>query len=159
MYPISFLFLLHRNKGEKSLVSATKKHRFWNWNWICQANHNVKFSLLLLVEESVFFPVDFRCKLLLHTFCSHHIVPDHGLVMGCVWWQCCFAHILPSQLPQTIPSISQNIHCTAVDSWAQGKWHCQNYSVVTVVKLLNALCHQAQPGNAGWKWEKETTNT
>lgn len=33
-----------------------------------------------------------------------------------------------------------------MDNWSQVKWHCQNYSIVTVVKLLNALCHQPPPG-------------
>lgn len=77
-------------------------------------------------------------------FCSHHIVPDHDLIIECVWWHYYFVRILASQLPVLVLNLPFNKpEHLSVLLWrinSEVKWQWQNY---TVILLQSALYHQA----------------
>jgi len=49
MNHINFPFLWHKNRGERTLVSCTKNSWFWDWSWMCRANHSANSFPTLLV--------------------------------------------------------------------------------------------------------------
>lgn len=76
-------------------------------------------------------------------FWSQHMLPDHDLIVGCVWWQYFFLRVLPPELPVLVLNhpFSKPEHLSVL-LWRinmEVKLQPQNYNVIL---LLNALYHQ-----------------